>query len=269
MQEPPDLPTSNDPFSSQPSRLPENSSPITPPPLPARGPVISFDVIGDAWNLFRADMAIWMGAAFLYLVVSSALTFWMLATLPDPATGRQFSPTFFVALLVFGLVATFFHGGMFRIALGQIRSGRARFGDFWSSIDVFPALFVVTFLEVLAIIAGSCFCLLPGLLLMGLLLFAAPLVVDPQKKMGVMASLSTSFQVLKPQMWMALAFALVCYLLANAGQMLCGIGIIVSLPLFYLAITLAYRDFFFSDQSPPSISPMAWQAPPPIADPNR
>ncbi len=263
--QPPNAPDFPDP--NEPLRPPETAARTAPPISPARGPVISFDAISDAWNLFRADIAVWIGVSFLLLATHTAFTFWFLFTLPDPATGRQFNPLFWLALVLFALVGTFIHGGMFRIALGQIRSGRARFGDLWSSIDSLPTLLVVTFLEVLAIGLGACFCLLPGLILMGLLIFAAPLVVDPHKRMGVMASLSTSFEVLKPQMWMAVAFALVCYLLANAGQALCGIGVLVTMPLFYLSMTVAYHDFFFSDQAPPSLSPAAWQPPPPIADP--
>lgn len=260
-------PPSNFPESNEPLRTPETSTGVTPLISAPRGPVISFDAISDAWNLFRTDVAVWIGVSFLTLVVHSAFTVWLLFTLPDPATGRQFNPLFWLALLTFALVGTFFHGGMFRIALGQIRTGRAHFGDLGGALGTLPTLFLVSFLEVLAIGVGLFLCLLPGLILSGLLLFAAPLVVDPQKKLGVMSSLSTSFEALKPQMWMALLFALVCYLLANAGQALCGIGVLVTMPLFYLSVTIAYRDFFFSDQTPPSLAPTPWQAPPPIADP--
>lgn len=271
MQSPPNSSDSNNPFSNEPQRALETPPHVPEVPLisPSRGPVISFDAISDGWNLFRADMAIWIGVAFLTLAAQTALTFWLLATLPDPATGRQFTPVFWLALLVFSLVGTFFHGGMFRVALGQIRSGHARFSDLWSSIDALPALLGVTLVEVLGICVGSCFCLVPGLLLMGLLMFAAPLVVDPKKKMGVIESLSASFQALKPQMWMALVFAIVCYLLAQAGQIACGIGVVVTLPLFYLSMAVAYRDFFLNEEMPPPISPVAWQAPPPIADPHK
>jgi uncharacterized membrane protein len=115
----------------------------------------------------------------------------------------------------------------------------------------------------LAYFGGVVLCIIPGLLLMSLFTFVFPLILE--KKMGAFQAISTSFEMLKSQMWMALAHMLVISIISQAGVLLCGIGFLITFPLFVLCIAVTYRDFY-PEGAIPDYRPQAAQAP--LADPN-
>ena len=74
-----------------------------------------------------------------------------------------------------------------------------------------------------------------------MLLFTFPILV--RERGGAIAAMTTSWNMLKGDMWMALAFAFVTALLSGLGAIGCWIGIVFTLPLWPLAVAIVYRDF--------------------------
>lgn len=231
--------------------------------LPPRAPEISFDAISQAWKVLQPNMGIWIGAALIYLVATGILQVLQESMVPKNANGvPQMGLTYWLLRLLGFVVGQFLIGGLMRMAINNVRSGRAEFGQMFSAGSVLPSLIGSGILTTIAMVVGLVLCIVPGLLVSGLVMFVTPLIVD--KRLGALRAIGASFEALKPQMWMALLFMIVVVLVAIAGVFACGVGLLVTLPLALLTIAVTYNNFFGDGQSAPQ-SPMPPSAP--IANP--
>lgn len=71
-------------------------------------------------------------------------------------------------------------------------------------------------------------------------LFSLPLLVE--QRLDVVPAVKASLAIVKGNFWMFLAFALVASLIGSVGSILCGIGVIVTLPATQCMVAVAYRD---------------------------
>jgi hypothetical protein len=243
-----------------PPPIPNPSGDITAGSIPPSGPAqINFDVIGRAWAILKPSLGVWVVAFIIYVVIIGGFSM-----LVGAVTGSAARPTFtpsaggvpgavpvlptpnypvmIVAQLIQFVVSQFLIGGLYRMAINQVRSGQLNLGDMFSVTDVLPALLGAAILTGLATVIGFLLCIIPGLLLTGLLMFTIPLVVDA--RLGATEAMSASWNALKDQMLMAVLFLIVIGLLAGAGVLLCFVGVLVTGPLAILALALLYRDFF-------------------------
>lgn len=83
----------------------------------------------------------------------------------------------------------------------------------------------------------------------GLFMFTFPLIVDQQ--MNLIDALTKSFTALKHQWVMALLFSIVVEIISLIGIFLCLVGILMTIPIGILAVTILYRNFFIGSSSPP------------------
>jgi hypothetical protein len=103
-----------------------------------------------------------------------------------------------------------------------------------------------------AIFVGSWFLFVPALIAAGVFMFALPLVVEA--RLPATGAMIQSWHALKSQWLAATIFHFVLSLVAGAGVLLCGIGVIFTAPLYCLSIAVLYHDFF-----PHHVSP-AWKS---------
>lgn len=247
------------PYSDQPGSNPS----VVPGALPARGPEISFDSIGQAWKLLQPNLGTWIGAFVVYVVITGIFNMMQGAISPKDANGApQIGPLYFLFSLIGFVVGQFLLGGLMRMAIATVRTGRAEFGQMFSAGDVIPNLIGAGILTTIATVIGFFLCVVPGLLLSGLFMFVTPLIVD--KRMGAIEAITGSLNALKPQMWMALLFVIVLGLVAGAGVLACGVGVLVTAPLALIALAITYNNFFGGGQTSiqPPMPPSA-----PIANP--
>ncbi len=255
----------NNPYSNSSDFNPPVPGAPMPGGTPSRGPEISFDAIGQAWKILQPNIGQWIGAALIYGVISGLLNVLQGALTPKSANGvPQIGPLYFVFLLLGIVVGQFLLGGLWRMALANVRTGRAEIGQMFTAGDVLPNLILSAIVVGLASLVGFALCIVPGLLLTGLFLFVTPLIVD--KRLGAMEAIGASFNALKPQMWMAMLFAIVVGLLAGIGFLACGLGALITAPLALITFAVTYNNFFGTGQSSfqPPMPPSA-----PIADPFR
>ena len=116
---------------------------------------------------------------------------------------------------------------------------------------------------------GAIFCILPGLVVAGLLYFTIPLIVE--RNLGVIEALQTSFEKTKRAWFMFTLWAIVVNLLAQLGVVACGVGLLASFPLLFTMASIAYRDTFGvagarqfrGGQVPPpsAYAPQTWSQP--------
>ncbi len=159
--------------------------------------------------------------------------------------------------------------GMYYVALKKMRNPDqpVQVGDLFKGFEVFGQS-VVAFLLVMAAYLGVAIALgiLSSILgyipLLGklvavivnivwifaalgvgaLLMFVFPLVMD--KRMGGWEAVQASYKRVAPE-WLAFTlFYLLIVLISELGVVACGIGVLITMPIYYCATAVAYRDIF-------------------------
>jgi uncharacterized membrane protein len=217
-------------------------------------PLIQFRVIGEAWRLYKRHWFVWSVAMLIVmtgyaLVTATLLSFLGVRHLHGPGgfrvflmPGRQFLP-----FVVSNVVSSFFLAGMFRMANSQIRGRVPRVEDLFSVTDVWFDLILVAFLYGVATSLAFMLCAIPGFIVSGLFMLAIPLVVEG--RLPATGALIQSWNALKSQWLVATLFHIVLIAAVVSGCLLCGIGVLFTGPLYCLAISILYRDFFPSSTS--------------------
>lgn len=218
-----------------------------------RGPrrnVVRFDAIGEAWELLKQQAGVWLLTALVVIVANGFVTGAISSHFrlhlehgfggfrwPMPRAGTA------VFIFVSALVNGFFVGGMFRMACRQIRGQRIGVADLLGVVDVLGELLLGSVMCAGAVAAVSLVCLvLPGLIVHGLLMFTLPLIVD--RGLTAPAAMAASWRALQGQWIMAALFHVVVSFLSGLGSCFCGIGLLLTAPLYVLSIAVLYRDAF-------------------------
>lgn len=147
---------------------------------------------------------------------------------PKPVIGEMFKTQWFLPVLIYALL-------MFVITL------------------------VVYGLLSLIFCIGIIFAPLVGLAMAGAFSFVLPFIVD--RNMDAITAMKASWALAKPNFFPILGLALVAGLIAQAGSVACGIGVVLTAPLYFLIIAAAYRDLM-AQTAPPAPAPAAVPPPP-------
>jgi hypothetical protein len=225
------------------------------PAAPKPGPVarVRLGAIGEAWDLVRRQSGAWALA-----VLVQFLCIWALNEATQAAFGRGLrvelrvgpprlhasrrGPGHFAQAVAMIAVNGFFVGGMIRMGLKQLRGRPIAASDLFSVADVLPNLMLASFLVALAIGVGAFFCLVPGLIVAGLLMLTLPLVVDA--RLDAVEALRRSVHALQGQWLSATLFHLVALFLAGIGVVFCYVGLLFTAPIYSLSLAVLYRDTF-------------------------
>jgi hypothetical protein len=229
-------------------------------------PVVRFGAIGEAWDLVLAQWRAWALAVIVVIVANwivGGVVFSIFGVRPlDGLVGfRAGIPRGPAATQVVlgAIVNGFFVGGMFRMACRQVRGMPVRTEDLVSVVDVLGELVLGSVLYAAAVFVASLFCVLPGFLVHGLLMFTLPLIVDGRVK--ATDAMARSFHTLKGEWLGATAFHLVVSFLSGLGTCFCCVGLLFTAPLYVLSIAILYRDAFLAKGMG-----VEWKPPPPDGD---
>jgi uncharacterized membrane protein len=144
--------------------------------------------------------------------------------------------------MVSTVVAGFFLSGLIRMAGNQLRGRAPRVEDLFTITDVWLDVLLGSLLYAAATFVGFLLCAIPGLIVAGLLMFTIPLVVE--SRLPATAAVMQSWNALKSQWLAATAFHLVLCLLSGSGVLLCGIGLLLTGPLYSLSLAILHQEFF-------------------------
>ncbi len=205
--------------------------------------------ISRGWNLFFQQWQMWLlnTAFFMVAVVISLLGFvpmwfWMMEAV-DQGYANWLSPLPWIGLVIFLLgsgIAAFLYAGLYKSAERQLRGERISIQDLVSAADRFPALIGVQSVVFALVLVGALFCLLPGLIVGGLMFFTTPAVV--LGKRNVSEAISDSYRLMTADVPNLIVFGIVTNLIAGVGANICYVGLLASIPLSVLMTTVAYYD---------------------------
>ena len=224
---------------------------------PRMRPRVRFDAIGEAWSFFKAESGAWVLAGLVVLTGNWALGMGLAAILGAdvPKLGDGFRVALrpnghWVEFLLSAALNGFFLGGMFRMACLQVRGRRIHTSDLFGVTESAHELIIGSLLYAAAVLVGGLMFVLPGFVAAGTLMFTVPLVVDG-KLTGVDA-VRTSWNALKGR-WLSVAvFHAVLYVIAGMGICFFAIGLLFTMPLYALGVSVLYRDFFIGKDCEPA-----------------
>jgi hypothetical protein len=211
-------------------------------------PLVRFGVIKEAWALYKKHALIWSLTMLIVMAANGVVNGALHPVLRHretlgPGGFRLFLPaTGAVNFIASTMVSGFFLGGMIRMAGRQIRGEAPRLEDLFSITECWFDLLLVSFLIGVATSIGFALCVVPGMIVSGLLMLAIPLVSEG--RMPATGALIQSWQALKGQWLTAAVFHWVLIILAVSGMLLCGIGVLVTGPLYCLSVSILYQNFF-------------------------
>ncbi|HZF37392.1 MAG TPA: hypothetical protein VE715_01095, partial [Blastocatellia bacterium] len=217
-------------------------------------PGVRWEWISEAWNLFTQQWSVWVLMILVMALVGMViyLPFFgiMMAMTPSfPQDGEiPTAPVFPVGLfllypvLILAILgaSAWMLGGIYNAAFKQLRGERIAVGDLFSGGQYFVRILGALLLIAIAANIGAVFCLIPGLIVYGLTFLTYPMIVEGGK--GTIDAIKASIEVTKQNWVMFTVFAVALYLLASAGAIACGVGVLATMPLLFLGQALAYRD---------------------------
>jgi uncharacterized membrane protein len=215
---------------------------------------VRFEAIGEAWSMVRAQMGTWVLIMLVYFVIIFGVSFAMGFVLAlvglaarHGAAGEAVSTGAnllgqAITNVVSVCVGAYFMAGIFRAALKQLRGGTIEIGDLFTGGDVTLPMIGGTLLSQIVTIIGMFLLIIPGIIASGGLAFTIPLIAD--KRAGAIDALKLSWAALKGQAFAMFGFLFVSSFLCALGIFGCGVGLLVTAPIYYISIAIVYNDFF-------------------------
>lgn len=216
-----------------------------------RPPGVYFDAIGTAFEYMKADMVTWTGAALVVLAIYVPLIvagnfFGNLLAYGNIFGGSPRTIQGFLIGVAVGIVPAMIGygliGGLILIGVRQIRGEPYSIGTVFAGLRNPGGLIVAGLILFVATYAGFVLCLIPGFYLSTRLVFA-PFLPTLQGDAGGEA-VKHSWAALKGHVLEMFALVLVLGLIVLMGFLVCGVGLLFTLPIYALVIVQHYTFFF-------------------------
>ena len=132
--------------------------------------------------------------------------------------------------------------GNFIVSAKLLQGQTPEFRDFFAGFQYFLPLLLLSLVAGLFIGIGTILLIIPGVYLAVAYLFASYLVVD--RRLDFWPAMELSRLTVNPRWFGYFAFVLLLALLNLAGAIALGVGLLVTIPLSFCAVTVAYADLF-------------------------
>ena len=132
--------------------------------------------------------------------------------------------------------------GNFIVSAKLLQGKTPEFRDFFAGFQYFLPLLLLSLVAGLFIGIGTLLLIIPGVYLAVAYMFASYLVVD--RRLDFWPAMELSRHTVNPRWFGYFAFMLLLVLLNLAGALLLGVGLLVTIPLSFCAVTVAYADLF-------------------------
>ncbi|MGD0871093.1 MAG: zinc-ribbon domain-containing protein [Bryobacteraceae bacterium] len=167
--------------------------------------------IGEGFDLVKKDLG-------NYILIS--LIFFLLNGVP----------------LIQGALIAGFHIFTMKKLMGR----NAEFGDLFKGFNFFVPTLVASLLIGIFTFAGTLLCIIPGLVVAAMYKFTYLFIVD--KRMDFWPAMQASHAVVKNDYFGFTMFLLLAFLVNVLGFILCIVGLLVTIPVTFAAITIAYKE---------------------------
>lgn len=191
-----------------------------------------FDItawVAEGWRMFLPNAAGFVGFGTVAVVISIAT---MLASEQIPLIGWLL-PTVVSAPLFAGFVTA---------ALKLRRGGPLEFGDFLRGFDSIVPLVLATLVSNVFVTVGLLLLLLPGIYLLVGYTFMTTLILDA--RLDFWQAMEGSRKMVHPHWAKFCGFGALLLVINLAGALAFGVGLLISMPVTYCAVVVAYDEVF-------------------------
>ena len=204
-----------------------------------------------SWELVKKHFWPIVGISLLVLVVMTVVN-QLIGLVSGPATkdmilNRRVSVRGILLICGVSIVGTPIYtiliAGLYKYYLKLIRGESAGIADAFSGFG--PAIGQLALLGLVSSVLNMlafCLCVLPSIYLSVAWTFAMPLVID--RGLGFWPAMELSRKVVTKHWFLVFAFVLVMGLVAAAGIIACCVGLLVTIPIFWVSLMYAYEDIF-------------------------
>jgi hypothetical protein len=210
-------------------------------PAPQRAPFSATDAIGYGWKGFTANIGPLLLIG-LVLLVASALSNWL-------SQGFESWLLTIIGSVLSAFISLVISLGLIRAALAILDGGRPSVEQLVSTRDIGPYI-IASLLVALVVTVGLVLCIIPGLIAGFLLQFYGYAIIDRKSDSVTTAPQSSptgamraSFEVVAGNVGPLILLAVLSFLLNLGGALLCGVGLLVTMPVTAIAIAYAWRYF--------------------------
>lgn len=213
----------NCPGCGQPIDSPLPVSEPSPPRVPESLPLGDYFKAG--WRLFSQYPGGFVGFCLLNLLIQGLLN------------GISHAG----AVVSFAVTTPLFMGN-FIVSAKLLQGQTPEFRDFFLGFQYFLPLLLLSLVAGLFIGIGTLLLIIPGIYLAVAYFFASYLVVD--RGLDFWPAMELSRRTINPRWFGFFAFMLLLVLLNLAGAIALGVGLLVTIPLSFCAVTAAYAEIF-------------------------
>jgi len=196
------------------------------------------DALGYSWNKFKANAGIWIGIVLIAAVIEVALSL----IFNTGNTSSDFSSAFTVwgifGTIVTTVVGYLIQAAMIRGALHEVDGNKPAIGSFFQFNNVGAIILASVIVGVLSAI-GFVLLIIPGLIIVFLTWWTLQFVIDQNQ--DAITAIKSSFSAISQNVGALLLLALALVGINIVGALLCGLGLLVTIPLTVIASTYAYR----------------------------
>ena len=175
------------------------------------------DIISKSWVIFTNNVGPLLGANLIMIIILSV------------SSVVPFGPLVLVGPLMLG---------MYKMTRAAIRGENVEFGDLFSGFPKFLPTFLASLLITIFSCIGMIFCIVPGILVSILYLPTYLFILDDN--LDFWNAMEASRRMVMNNLGQWLILALVLCVLNIAGCLACGVGLLVTIPMMYIAITIAF-----------------------------
>lgn len=178
--------------------------------------------IGAGWDMVKADMGNYVLIALVFVALNSL-----------------------VPVILQGPLMAGFHIYCIKRLLGR----RTEFADLFKGFNFFVPTLVASVVIMLFTFAGTLLCVIPGLVVAAMYKFTYLFIVD--KRMDFWPAMQASHAVVRNDYFGFTMFLILMLLVNLLGVLCCVVGVLVTIPLSFAAITVAYNELVGFDPLTP------------------
>ncbi|GAC70624.1 hypothetical protein [Gordonia soli] len=212
------------------------------------------DAISYGWNRFKDNVGPWIGIVLAFWVINAIL---QVISNTSSRDGGWVIP--FIVGIISILVGYLFSAAFIRGALDENEARKPGFGAFFAFRNYGPII-ATALLVAIGTIVGLIIVIIPGIIFAFLTYWALTFVVD--KQLDPISGIKESFSIISKNVGPLLLLALASIGLNIVGAILCGLGLLVTIPVTTIASVYAYRFFTGGQIAPLNAAPAGGQYPP-------
>ena len=156
-----------------------------------------------------------------------------------------------VTIIIGGAVPMILQGaltaGMHIFTMKKLTGRQAEFADLFKGFNFFIPTLVATLVIGVFTFAGTLLCIIPGLVVAAMYKFTYLFIVD--KRMDFWPAMQASHAIVKQDYFGFTMFLLAAVGVNLLGVLCCAVGLLVTIPMTFAAITVAYQEIVGFDES--------------------